>query len=73
MQATATLPTDAHAGPGLMSFDCELSFFASETDLETLSIRKSGNCIQGFLVGICLEGVFALCLYGVYHIVHIVR
>ena len=73
MQATATLPMDAHAGPGLMSFECEPSSFASETDLESLSIRESGNCIQGFLVGLSLEGVLALCLYGVYHIVHIVR
>lgn len=73
MQAMATLPMDAHAGPGLMSFECEPSSFASETELEPLSIRESGNCIQGFLVGLCLEGVFALCIYSVYHVVHIVR
>ena len=73
MQAMATLPMDAHAGPGLMSFECEPSSFASETNLESFSIRESGNCIQGFLVGLCLEGGFALCLYGIYHIQHIVR
>jgi hypothetical protein len=29
--------------------------------------------MQGFVVGLCLEGVLALCLYGVYHIGHLVR
>jgi hypothetical protein len=73
MQATATLLMDAHTGSASMSPVCEPSSFALETDFESSSIQVHGNCIQGFLVGLCLEGVLALCLYGVYHIGHVIR
>jgi hypothetical protein len=70
MQATASLPMEVQTVPAMISPACEPSF-AQENNLESLSIREYGNCVQGFLVGLCLEGVLALCLYGVYHIGHI--
>jgi tetrahydromethanopterin S-methyltransferase subunit B len=73
MHATASLPMEAQTLPAMISPSRESSSFAQETDLESLSIREYGNCMQGFLVGLCLEGVLALCLYGVYHIGHVIR
>lgn len=73
MQATATLPMEAQNVPAMISPAGEPSSFAQEAELESLSIREYGNCVQGFLAGLCLEGVLALCLYGVYHIGHVVR
>jgi hypothetical protein len=73
MHATASLPMKAQIVPAMISPACESSSFSQETELESLSIREYGNCMQGFLVGLCLEGVLALCLYGVYHIGHVIR
>jgi tetrahydromethanopterin S-methyltransferase subunit B len=72
MQAMASLPMEAHTGTAMISPVCEPSF-TPNSNLESLTIREYGNCMQGFLVGLCLEGVLALCLYGVYHIGHLVR
>ena len=73
MHASATLPMEAQTVSAMISPACEASSFAQESDLESLSMQEYGNCIQGFLVGLCLEGVLALCLYGVYHIGHVIR
>jgi tetrahydromethanopterin S-methyltransferase subunit B len=73
MHATASLTMEAQTVPAMISPSCDSSSFAQESDLESLSIKEYGNCIQGFLVGLCLEGVLALCLYGVYHIRYVIR
>jgi tetrahydromethanopterin S-methyltransferase subunit B len=71
MQATASLPIEVQTVTAMTSPAAQSSSFAQDANLESLSIREYGNCIQGFVVGLCLEGVLALCLYGVYHIGYI--
>jgi len=73
MQATASLPLEAQTTFAMTSSAVESSSFGQDANLESLTIREYGNCIQGFFVGLCLEGVLALCLYGVYHIGHVVH
>jgi hypothetical protein len=73
MHVTATLPMEAQTVPAMISPAREVSSFAQESDLGSLSMQGHGNCIKGFLVGLCLEGALALCLYGVYHIGHVIR
>ena len=51
----------------------EASSLVQNANPQSLSIREYGICIQTFVVGLCLEGVLALCLYGVYHIGHVAR
>ncbi|MGB6134362.1 MAG: hypothetical protein WCC14_15680 [Acidobacteriaceae bacterium] len=73
MQATASLNLKAHSVPSTTSSIVEASSFAQNANPESLSLRDYGNCIQGFVVGLCLEAMLALGLYGVYHIGHFVR
>lgn len=71
MQATASLRMEAQTIPATTSIAVESSSFAQDANEDSLSMREYGNCVQGFVVGLCLEGVLALCLYGVYHIGYI--
>ncbi|MFZ0301706.1 MAG: hypothetical protein WAL75_03435 [Terracidiphilus sp.] len=73
MQATTSLPLKAQTAFAMSSSAIDAASLVQDANLESLTIREYGNCIQGFFVGLCLEGVLALCLYGVYHIGHIVR
>lgn len=52
---------------------CESRTLAQETRPAHLSIRHYGICLQGFLVGLCLEGALALCLYGLYRVAYASR
>jgi hypothetical protein len=73
MSASASLPLEMQTIPAMTSPAVQASSIAQDANLDSLSIREYGNCIQGFVVGLCLEGVLALCLYGIYHIGHVVR
>jgi hypothetical protein len=73
MQATATIFAEAQTRFTLGPSVCETPALQRETHRETASIREYGNCVQGFVAGLCLEGALALCLYGMYHIGHILR
>jgi hypothetical protein len=73
MSASASLPLEMQTIPAMTSPAGQASSIAQDANLDSLSIREYGNCIQGFVVGLCLEGVLALCLYGIYHIGHVVR
>jgi hypothetical protein len=73
MQATASLPIKAQPVFATPSLATEASSLVQDANPEPFSIREYGNFIHAFVAGLCLEGVLALCLYGVYHIGHIVR
>ena len=71
MQANATLSAKYQTDAAMLCSVCEPPALATETPQGTASIREYGNCIRGFVVGLCLEGALALCLYGMYHLGHI--
>jgi hypothetical protein len=73
MQVSASLPLEVQTVPAVTSPAVQASFISQDANLESLSIREYGSCLQGFVAGLCLEGMLALCLYGVYHIGHVVR
>ena len=73
MQATASLPLKKQTAFAMKSPAADTSSLAQSANLESFTIQEYGNCIQAFVVGLCLEGALALCLYGVYHIGHIIR
>jgi hypothetical protein len=73
MQATTATFDEAQTRFTMASSVCEPSALQRETHKSTASIREYANCAQGFVAGLCLEGALALCLYGMYHIGHILR
>jgi len=73
MQDTATIFAEAPTGSAMLSSKCDPPALARETLQATASIREYGNCVKGFLAGLCLEGALAFCLYGVYHLGLILR
>jgi hypothetical protein len=73
MHVTASVLTDAHAGPVLLSSEYEAPAFAKGSDWESVSGQQDGNCFRGILLGFCLEGALGLCLYGMWQVWHIVR
>ena len=73
MPAATSLPLEMQTVPAMTSPAVQAFSISQDANLESLSFREYGTCIQGFVVGLCLEGVLALCLYGVYHIGHVVR
>jgi hypothetical protein len=72
MQASAILE-NRHAAPILRSSAYEVSATRNASNSASLSLREYGTCFHGFLLGLCLEGAFALCLYGVYYVSHVIR
>lgn len=73
MRATASLPLETRPIFAMTSPASEASSLVQDVKAQSLFVRAYGNCVQAFVVGLCLEGVLALCLYGVYHIGHVVR
>jgi hypothetical protein len=73
MHATASLPMKAQTVFATPSLATEASSLVQDHNPEPLSIREYANFVHAFVAGLCLEGVLALCLYGVYHIGHVVR
>lgn len=69
MQASHTLER-CHTATTLQSCTCEGSALSNESGSTSLSLRDYGTCFQGFLLGLCVEGALALCLYGVYYVSH---
>jgi hypothetical protein len=69
----ATTFADAQTSSAMLSSVCEAPAFTSETYEATASYREYGSCIQGFMVGLFLEAALALCLYGMYHLGHVLR
>jgi len=72
MQVFAILE-DRHTATALRSSVCEDSSLRIESESNSLSLREYGSCFHGFLLGLCLEGSLALCLYGVYYVTHVIR
>jgi len=72
MQVSALLE-DRHTTSVLRSSVCEDAVLRKESESNSLSLREYGSCFQGFLLGLCLEGALALCLYGVYYVSHVIR
>jgi hypothetical protein len=68
MQAPAVGGTNAKAGTAFMNSVYSQAAPMEEMRQQSPSISVYGRCIRGFMVGICLEGVLALCLYGIYHL-----
>jgi hypothetical protein len=68
MQATASFNLKAQTVPAMTNTAVEAASFSQDANEDSLSMKEYGNCIQGFVAGLFLEGVLALCLYGVYHI-----
>jgi hypothetical protein len=73
MQATTATFEEAQNRFTMVSSVREPSALQRETHKSTASIREYASCAQGFVAGLCLEGALALCLYGMYHIGHILR
>jgi hypothetical protein len=73
MQASASILTEAQTGPALLSSARGTVAIAKETDHETGSAQEDGNCFRGILVGLCVECALGFCVYGVWHIWHLVR
>lgn len=70
MGTTVSVLRGTHTDSMLLSSACESRTLAQETRPAHLCIRNYGICLQGFLVGLCLEGALALCLYGLYQVAY---
>lgn len=73
MLTTASILRNAPTDAMFLSSACEPRALAKEELPAHLSIRHYGICLQGFLVGLCLEGALALCLYGLYQVAYVSR
>ncbi len=73
MHATASVISDAYAGPVLLSSVREAAAGAEGTDWVSQAYAGDGNCFRGIMVGICLEGVVMFGLYGIWQVFHIIR
>ena len=72
MQASSTLE-QCHTAPTLRSCTCEGSAVSNESMSTSLSLREYGTCFHGFLLGLCVEGALAFCLYGIYYVSRVMR
>jgi hypothetical protein len=66
MGTTVSALRGTHTDSMLLSAASESRTLVQEARPAHLSIRHYGICLQGFVVGLCLEGALALCLYGLY-------
>jgi hypothetical protein len=73
MGTTASILGNAPTDSRFLSSACEPHALAKQAPPAHLSIRHYGICLQGFLVGLCLEGALALCLYGLYQVAYASR
>jgi hypothetical protein len=73
MGTTASILSNAPTDSNFLSSACEPRALAKGALPAHLSIRHYGICLQGFLVGLCLEGVLALGLYGLYQVAYVSR
>jgi hypothetical protein len=71
MQATSSIYADSHTGSAFLPAAYKPTVVACEAEQESMSLQEYGSCVQGFLVGLMLEGALALCLYGMYRLGHI--
>lgn len=69
----ATLVTEAHTGSALRSSVSAGPALVQVTDQQSASIQEDGNCFRGILLGLCLECVLGFCVYGMWHLWHLVR
>ncbi len=70
MGATVSILSNTQSDCILLSSARETSSYAKESGGASTSIRHYAICLQVFVVGLCLEGVLALCLYGLYHVAY---
>ncbi len=70
MGTTASMLRDAPTDSMFSSSAWESRAIGNQEPPAHLSIRHYGICLQGFLVGLCLEGALALCLYGLYQVAY---
>ena len=71
METAVSLLKDTHTDTSLLSSASVPCDPANGTG--RASIRHYGICLQGFLVGLCLEGALALCLCALYRIAYASR
>ena len=72
VQATAVGATNPEPSTAFVN-SVHAQTAANEVDQQGRPISLYGRCIRGFMVGLCLEGVLALCIYGIYHLHQILR
>jgi hypothetical protein len=73
MQANATASVSSPTGTVMLCSEGGAPALARETRHLSASIRVYGSCVKGFMAGLCMEGALALCLYGIYHLGHILH
>lgn len=59
--------------PGSAWAPCLAQIRAREMDLLREAEAEDGNCLMGAVVGLCLEGAMALCLFGIWQFWHLMR
>lgn len=73
MNTTASFIGDAQTGPVLQSSVSETRAYVSGAVKAPGTFRLYGECLRGFLAGLCLQGALALCFYGMYVFGHMAR
>jgi hypothetical protein len=68
MQATVTASVSAQTDRKIVDSVCAQPAAGNETPQSGASMRVYGRCIRGFMAGLCMEGLLALSLYGIYHL-----
>jgi tetrahydromethanopterin S-methyltransferase subunit B len=68
LQMNSSILIDARTGPAVLPATTKAPVYAQAPDRPPLTLREYASCLQGFVAGLCLEAVLALCLYVVYHL-----
>ena len=70
LRAPVSILSNTQSDCIVLSSAREPSSYAKESGSASTSVRHYAICLQVFVVGLCLEGALALCLFGLYHVAY---